>query len=133
MFYKEETIKKESEENEVKIFLENSIEFQKMKVIANKPGMENSKRHLSYLEQCKFFYELKQACSDKGDIENNDNILAYNLGRNKVNAMLYAFGFFSDNANFTYYELHLYESLTYSGPRCKDTGQNRLLSGHNNI
>ena len=39
MFYKEESSKKENEGNEVKIFLENSMEFQKMKVIANKPGM----------------------------------------------------------------------------------------------
>ncbi|AWN73885.1 hypothetical protein LEAN103870_00755 [Legionella anisa] len=117
MFYKEESSKKENEGNEVKIFLENSMEFQKMKVIANKPGMEDAKRHISYLEQCKSFYELKQACSDKGDIENNDNIVVYNMGRNNVNTMLYAFGFFSDHANFTYYELHLYESITYSGPR----------------
>lgn len=59
-------LQKKNEENEVKVFLEHSIEFQKIKLIANKPGMENAKRHLSYLEQCKSFYELKQACSDKG-------------------------------------------------------------------
>ncbi|MBI2786660.1 MAG: hypothetical protein HYX60_10355 [Legionella longbeachae] len=43
MYYKEEVSKKENEENEIKIFLENSIEFQKMKIIANKPGMEHAK------------------------------------------------------------------------------------------
>lgn len=106
----------ESEESEVKKFLENSEEFKKMKRIANKPGMEDAKRHLAYLEQCKSFYELKQACSDKGDIENNDNIIVYNMGRNAVNALLYTIGFFSDRTSFVYYELHLYESITYSGP-----------------
>lgn len=104
-----------------------------MKVIANKPGMEDAKRHISYLEQCKSFYELKQACSDKGDIENNDNIVVYNMGRNNVNTMLYAFGFFQIMLILLIMSCICTKALLIQAQGCKDTGQNRSLNSFNVI
>ena len=44
------------------------------------------------------------------NFRNNDNLFAYNLGRNKVNALMYIGGFISDRTNFGHYALHLREN-----------------------
>lgn len=99
------------EQMEVKRFLENSYEFNKMKIIASKPNMNDFSDFHSRLENCESFSELVYHCSAKYDIETSDNFIIYKLGRNNVNAMLFMSGFFSDKPNYHYFALHFYESI----------------------
>jgi len=96
--------------NEIKDFLAKNYHFKEMKRIARNDGDEGHNRIVSYLDECQNFYDYLMYSSNL-DIETTDNIVAYNLGRNKVNFLLYTGGFFSNKCNFTYHELHLRENI----------------------
>lgn len=97
-------------EEEVREFLRTSYEFKMMKDIANKPGMNNAADFIASIENRLTFHNILYQTQEL-DCELTDNIMTYNLGRNKTNALLYGMGFFSSGANFNYYTLHLRESV----------------------
>ena len=96
--------------NEVNDFLSKNDHFQEMKRVATNSGDEGQNKVISYLETCQDIRDYLMYSSDL-DIKTTDNIVAYNLGRNNVNAWLYVGGFFSNACNFTYHELHLRENI----------------------
>jgi hypothetical protein len=96
--------------NEVQDFLAKNYHFKEMKRISRSSSYEGHNKIISYLEECQNFYDYLMYSSDL-DVETTDNIVAYNLGRNNVNYLLYVGGFFSNTCNFTYHELHLRENI----------------------
>ncbi|WP_454780701.1 hypothetical protein [Legionella sp. WA2022007384] len=96
--------------NEVSDFLDKNFHFKEMKRISKSSGNNGHKTIVSYLEKCQNFYDYLMYSSDL-DVKTTDNIVAYNLGRNNVNYLLYIGGFFSNACNFTYHELHLRENI----------------------
>lgn len=96
--------------DEVKDFLAKNFHFTEMKRIAKSSGDEGQNKVISYLEKCQNIHDYLMYSSDL-DIKTTDNIVAYNLGRNNVNSLLYVGGFFSNRCNFTYHELHLRENI----------------------
>jgi hypothetical protein len=97
-------------EEEVREFLRASYEFKMMKNIASKPGMNNAANFIASIENSLTFHNILNQTQEL-DFDLTDNIMAYNLGRNKMNALLYCVGFFSSGANFNYYILHFRESV----------------------
>lgn len=96
--------------HEVENFLAKNFHFKEMKRMARSSGDDGQNKVVTYLENCQNLYDYLMYSSDL-DIKTTDNIVAYNLGRNNVNFLLYVGGFFSNGFNFTYHELHLRENI----------------------
>ncbi len=101
-----------NEQQSVTNFLASSFEFKKMKAIAerqkNNPEFKDLVDLVSSLEKSKSYGEISTATTH-WDIPNNDNLIVYNLGRNRMNTIFYLTGFISDRGNFFYYALHFRE------------------------
>lgn len=96
---------------EVQIFLRNSVEFKKMKEIAAKSDMSKYRDFLDRLEKCTSVGEMLYQCSPSYDIKNHDDVVIQNMGRNRINAICFVWGIFSDAASYQYYGIHFYESV----------------------
>ncbi|WP_419418831.1 hypothetical protein ACNVED_09735 [Legionella sp. D16C41] len=96
--------------NEVQDFLVKNYHFQEMKRIASNSGNTGHRKIVSFLEKCDSFDNYLIYSRDL-DTKITNNLVAYNIGRDNVNRLLYVSGFFSNKYNFTYHEFHLRENI----------------------
>jgi len=85
---------RKTEEEEVREFLRTSSEFKMMKnIVANTAGMRDAADFITAIERHLTFDNILYQTQEL-DPKLTDNIMTYNLGRNKTNAILCCMGFF---------------------------------------
>ena len=103
-----------TEGNDVRVFLKNSEELKKMRLIASTERTKLAEQNnfcktISDLESAVTFAKILEV-TDRFDFQNTNDPSVKNLGRHGMNAMLFLGGFVSNEANMAYYLLHLREN-----------------------
>lgn len=106
--------REETEREEMMEFLDNSTEYKRLRQIFRRcgqlEGCESMTSWINSIENAKSLWDILHITRDI-DPKHTENIVVYNLGRNKLNVLLFFGGYVSERANFTYNLLHLRESI----------------------
>lgn len=97
-----------SEKDVIQNFIKDNYEFQQMKRIAKRTGYDKFIKHIAWIERIDNFYDLELATCHL-DANRSDSLLVHSISRNKLNALSFIGGYFSDGMNLAYYELHFRE------------------------
>lgn len=95
-------------------YLDSSYHFKQLKKMHGRMQTEDDKKYTSsWIEACENAKDLHGILYATRDLDpaGTDNIVVFQLGRNKWNALLFVGGYASDRINFSYHLLHLRESI----------------------